>query len=480
MTVSRTICLGFLAVILVGTLLFTSPLTIANATSDGATAQMIEASGDFLTSLRIALYTGTSAVCVTGLSLVDVGKYFNLFGQIILILLVQIGGLGYMTATTVILLVLRRRLNLRDKVAIQQSLDATGLSGLSNIVRSIIATTLFFEITGAIFLFGFFLDPTNLPADVSKLPTFIQNGDYTPLKALWLAVFHSVSAFNNAGFSLFADNLGSFTRSGPISLIVTLLFVFGGIGYQAIMEMFMWLKHHLSQQPGRFAFSLNFKVAMMTMLGLLSFGTLGFLLIESQNPATMLPLNGGERLVAAWFQSATTRTAGFNTIDIGNMTTTGLFFTLMMMFIGANPGSTGGGIKTTTFYVLLKTTLAVLKGEERVLSYQRRIPPGLIFKAIAVVVGSGLMVLLSTVLLTLTDAKLAQGNFVGVFFEVVSAFATVGLSQIGSSTFSPAGQFVIIWTMYVGRVGVLMLMGAILGDPKPSFVKYPEENMLVG
>ncbi len=186
------------------------------------------------------------------------------------------------------------------------------------------------------------------------------------------------------------------------------------------------------------------------------------------------------RLLAAWFQSATTRTAGFNTINIAPMTTTGLFLTLILMFIGASPGSTGGGIKTTTFYILINTTRAVLQGKERIIAYQRRIPTALILKAMAVVLGSVITVICSTILLTLTDAQLAQDNFVGVFFEVVSAFATVGLSQIGSSNISPAGQFVIIGTMYVGRVGILMLMGALLGDPKPSFVTYPEEDMLVG
>lgn len=480
MTVSRTICLGFLAVIAVGTMLLTSPLTIASASSDVATAQMIAAADNFLTALRIGLYTSTSAVCVTGLSIVDVGKYFNIFGQIVVLLLAQIGGLGYMTATTVILLVLRKRLNLRDKVAIQQALDVSGLSGLAGVVRSIIATTLIFELTGTILLFLVFLNPANLPADVTKLPTFVQIGEYTPLKAFWLAAFYSISAFNNAGFGLFADNLGSYTRSVPIGIIVSVLIVFGGIGYQTLMEMFYWGRRQLLGKPGKFVFTLNFKVATTTTLGLLIFGTIGFFLIEAQNPATMYPLAGGHRLIAAWFQSVTTRTAGFNTIDVGQMTTTGLFLTMVLMFIGASPGSTGGGIKTTTLYVLMKTMQAVLQGKETVISYQRQIPPVLIFKAAAVIMGSAATVACSTIMLTLTDAQLAQNNFVGVFFEVISAFATVGLSQIGSSNISPLGQMVIIGTMYIGRVGVLILMGALFNDPKPSFVRYPEENMLVG
>jgi trk system potassium uptake protein TrkH len=256
--------------------------------------------------------------------------------------------------------------------------------------------------------------------------------------------------------------------------------VFGGIGYQAIMEMFESGRRKVQGKPGRFMFSLNFKVATTTTIVLLLFGTVGFYLIEMQNSATLQPLDNGHRLLAAWFQSVTPRTAGFNTIDISQMTTTGLFLTMVLMFIGASPGGTGGGIKTTTFYVLIKTMQAVLRGKETVIAFERRIPPALILKAAAVIMGSAATVVVSTILLTLSDADLAQNNFVGVFFEVVSAFATVGLSQIGSANISPAGQYIIICTMYVGRVGVLLLMGALLGDPKMSFVKYPEENMLVG
>jgi trk system potassium uptake protein len=480
MTVSRTICLGFLAVITVGAILLASPLAIATSSTDPATLTMIQsASSNLWTAWRVGLYTSTSAVCVTGLSIVDVGKYFNFFGQFIVMLLAQIGGLGYMTATTVILLLLRKRLNLRDKVAIQQALDVTGLSGLAGIVRSIIATTLIFELGGAILMFPTFADPTKLPADIAKLPSFAQ-ADYTPLKAAWLALFHSVSAFNNAGFALFSDNLSSYVSNIPVSLVISLLIVFGGIGYQVIMELYLWSRRKIAQKPGKFVFSLNFKIAITTTIALLAIGTLGFLILEWNNPATLGPLDWGSRLLAAWFQAVTPRTAGFNTIDIPKMTTAGLFFTIVLMFIGASPGGTGGGIKTTTFRVLLDTTQAVLQGKEDVIAFKRQIPVSLILKAAAVVLGSAAVVTVSTLLISLTDHQLAQNNFMGIFYEVVSAFATVGLSQIGSANLSPASHYITIVTMYVGRVGILLLMGAILGDPKPSFVKYPEENMLVG
>jgi trk system potassium uptake protein len=481
MTVSRTICLGFLAVITLGAILLASPFAIAPRSADPATMAAIRASSENIwTAWRVGLYTSTSAVCVTGLSIVDVGKYFNVFGQFVVMLLCQIGGLGYMTATTMILLILRKRLNLRDKVAIQQALDVSGLSGLAGVVRSIIATTLIFELGGAILMYPVFLNPANLPLEVSKLPQFVSHGEYTPIKAAWLALFHSVSAFNNAGFGLFADNLSGYVRSVPISMVISLLIVFGGIGYQVIMEFYQWLQHQWRGKTRPFTFSLNFKVAVSTTVALLGIGTLSFLILESNNPATLQPLDWGSRVLAAWFQSVTPRTAGFNTIDISKLTAASLFVTIVLMFIGASPGGTGGGIKTTTFRVLLDTTNAVLQGKDSVLSYQRQIPPALILKAAAVVLGSAGVVIASTLIMSLADAKIAHENFIGIFFEAVSAFATVGLSQVGSANLTPLSHYTTIGTMYIGRVGVLLLMGALLGDPKPTFVKYPEENMLVG
>jgi trk system potassium uptake protein len=466
MTVSRTVCLGFVGVIFAGAIVLTLPVSVAPGYWQG-----------FWKTFHIALFTSTSAVCVTGLSVVDVGKHFTVFGQAIVALLAQVGGLGYMTATTVLLLILRKRLNLRDKIAIQQSLDVTGLSGLPGLVKSIIATTLVFELGGALLMLPTFLDGSQLPQNPALLPTFIQDGGLTPLKALWLSLFYSVSAFNNAGFGLFADNLMSYVKSGPVSLAIAGLIIFGGIGYQVIMESYLWIRARSHGSTIRRTFSLNFKIATTTTVFLLGIGTLAFLLTEFSNPATLATLTGPEKLLAAFFQSVTPRTAGFNTIDISKMTTTGLVVTIALMFVGASPGGTGGGIKTTTFRVLASCTSAVLQGKEDVLCFQRQIPIALILKAVAVALGSALTVMVSTICLTLTDPT---QNFLHLFYEVVSAFATVGLSAVGTANLSIPGQLVLVPTMYVGRVGILLLMGALLGDPKPTFVKYPEENLLVG
>lgn len=444
MTVSRTICLGFVAVIVLGALLLLMPFS----TSDGTWSDPIT-----------ALFTSTSAVCVTGLSVVDVGKYYSFWGQFFLVLLVQIGGLGYMTATTFLLILLGRRFGLKDKIAIQQSLDKSGLDGVVQLVQSILATTMLFELTGVFLLMSVFVP------------------QYGFKDGLWSAIFHSINAFNNAGFSLYSDNLISYVGSPIINLTISGLIIFGGIGYQVIMEMYLWLRDRFNKSPICTVFSLNFKVVTSTTAFLLILGALGFLALEYNNPATFGPLNFPQKVMAAWFQSVTPRTAGFNTIDIGKMSEAALFMTIALMFVGASPGSTGGGIKTTTFRILFSCTAAVLEGKEQVQCYQRQIPIALILKTISVVFGSLMVVILSATLVELTNPEL---EFMQILFEAMSAFATVGLSTGITAKISAIGKLILIATMYIGRVGILLLMSAAVGDPKPRTFKYAEESLLVG
>ncbi len=447
MTISRTICLGFLALIAIGTLLLTLP---------GASTEVWQ-----WQHVITALFTSTSAVCVTGHAVVDTGTYFSPFGQAVILVLVQMGGLGYMTVTTFLLLLLGRRFGLKEKLALQQALDRSELEGAAQILKSIVATTLIFEITG-IFLLMLVFYP-----------------QYGFDRSLWLSTFHSISAFNNAGFSLFKDNLIGYQSSLLLNLVITGLIIFGGIGYEVIFELYLWGRDQRSGRRRLSDFSLNFKVAVSTTAILLFGGMLAFLFVESRNPATLSPMDWQTRLLAAWFQSVTPRTAGFNTIDIGKMTTAGLFITIALMFIGGSPGGTAGGIKTTTLRVLTSCTKAILQGKDEVNLYQRQIPLSLILKAVGVLVGSAATVIVMTVLVALCDPELP---FVQILFDTVSAFATVGLST--GLTFdanrSDLSKLILAATMYLGRVGVLLLMSAVLGDPKPSFVKFPEESLLVG
>ncbi|NER79118.1 MAG: ATPase [Leptolyngbya sp. SIO1D8] len=444
MTVPRTICAGFLMLIAVGTILLIFPFATA--------------SGNWNDPI-VALFTATSAVCVTGLIVVDTGSYFSPVGQFIILLLIQVGGLGYMTATTLLLLILKRRLGLKDRLAVQQSMDIQELSGTKALLISVISMTLIFELTGVFLL----------------MPVLTQ--DYGNGLGLWLSIFHSISAFNNAGFSLFSDSLVQYVHSTWVNLVITGLVIFGGIGYQVIMEVFGWVRNRLRGGKTRANFSLHFKIVTTTTLALLLIGTVSLLYLEYDNPSTLGFLGFREKLTAAWFQSVIARTAGFNSIDIEGMHDASLFLMVALMFIGASPGSTGGGIKTTTIRILMICTRTVLRGYEEVLAYRREIPPARILKAISVVVGSMATVIGVTISLALFDPEI---GFLHIFFEAVSAFATVGLSTGITASLSTPSQLVIICTMYVGRVGVLLFMAAIVGDHSPSMLRYPEEDLLVG
>ncbi len=283
MTVSRTICLGFLAVIAAGTLLLMMPFSA----SDGNGSDLVT-----------ALFSSTSATCVTGLSVVDVGKYYSFWGQLFILLLIQVSGLGYMTSTTFLL---GRRFSLQDKMAIQQSLAMPGMGGGLDLVRSIIVTTLLFESAGVLLLMLVFVP------------------DYGFNYGLWLAVFHSVSAFTNSSYSLFSNSFMDYARSPIFNFTVTGLIILGGLGYQVIVEMLVWVRDRLTRKSACTVFCLNFKIVVSTTFFLLVFGTLSLLVAECYNPDTFGPLNWPEKLMAAWFHAVAARTSGFNTVDIGKM-----------------------------------------------------------------------------------------------------------------------------------------------------------------
>lgn len=393
----------------------------------------------------VALFTSTSAVCVTGHVVVDTATYFSRFGQFVIMALIQIGGLGYMTVTTFLLLLLGRRFALKDKIAIQQALDRRALQGSNQLLKSIIGTTLIFELTGVFALLWVFVPDVGWPT------------------GLWFALFHSVSAWNNAGFALFSDNLMSYQGSWLLNLTITGLIIVGGIGYEVIFEFFILLRDRLTHQKLRTMRSLNFQVAVSTTLALLFVGTLAIWLIEDSNPKTLGPMGFSEQFLAAWFQSVTSRTAGFNTIDVGQMTTAGLFVTIALMFIGGSPGGTAGGIKTTTARVLASCTRAVLQGKEEVIMYKRQVPLSLILKAIGVGVGSFATIIVATICIAIADPKL---DFIRILFEVVSAFGTVGLSTGITANLTAFSKLVLVATMYIGRVGILLLIGAPSQSPQ--------------
>ena len=442
MNIARTICLGFLCVILVGTMVLMLP---------------IAGTSDTWNSPLVALFTSTSAVCVTGLSIVEIGTYFSFWGQLVIAIEAQVGGLGYMTLTTFLMLLLARKFDLGQKLSIKAVFDRSQAS--KSLITSIISTTLIFEILGAICLFPIFVDRYGIG------------------QGLWYAIFHSISAWNNTGFTLFKDNSIGDVDSMLLAMIVSGLIIFGGIGYQTIVELYLAIRHRLLRQPGRFFWSLNFKVVVSTTILLLVVGTVAIFLTEHRNHATIADLDVGQQLVTAWFQSVTSRTAGFHTIDPSKMTVASILVTIGLMFIGASPSGTGGGIKTTTFGILASTTYAALQRKSTVVMFARSISTELLIKAVAVVFASASVIILATMAILLGDSHFGA---IPVLFEVVSAFANVGLSLGITARLSEFNQLILVVTMYTGRVGILLLISALFGTAKPSAVKYPADNLWVG
>ena len=449
LTPPQTICLGFIATIVIGALFLVLPWSTAT--------------GEW-NSLLTALFTSTSAVCVTGLAVVDTGSHFSIFGQVVLLILIQVGGLGYMTATSFLLLIVGRRVSLRDRMTMQEAVGAAlGDSTVLQLVLAIVGMTAIFESFGALLLAQIWV------------PQF---GWRT---GLWVSVFHSISAFNNAGFSLFSSSLEQFQGNFFTIFTISSLILLGGIGFSAIYEIYEWGRRVWlgDRDVRRENFSLNLKIAVTTSAFLLFGGAIFFLGTEWNNEATIANLSISDRFLSTFFQSVTTRTAGFNSINQSALESSSLFIVIILMFIGASPGGTGGGIKTTTVGTLLACTRSALRGGDSVILFKRNVPDVLVNKAVGVLMGSAAMVALCTTLLALIDGDKFQ--FLDLLFEAVSAYATVGLSTVNTSSLSPLSHFVLIPTMFCGRVGILLLMGALFRDsPAGQLLKYPEETFLIG
>lgn len=409
-----------------------------------------------------ALFTSTSAACVTGLVVLDTGKDFSLLGQIIILLWIQVGGLGIMTMSTVMLLAAGRRPSLGARLVIQDTFTQGGDRDVTSLVFDVIRFTLVIEIAGSIFLFMRFAHGRGLP------------------EALYISVFHSVSAFCNAGFSLFSNNLEGFIGDWLVSLTICFLIITGGIGFIVLRELKLRLG---SPRRSRMHFSLHSKLVMSTSAYLLLAGTVLILLMEWDN--TLGALSLPDRLLAAFFQSVTPRTAGFNTVPIGALANQTLFVIILLMFIGASSGSTGGGIKTGTFATLVALGWSRLLGHEQPQMFRRTVSPGSVARAMSVVLMCSLVVIGATLVLQVTELGTAphihasRGRFLELLFEVVSAFGTVGLSTGITPSLTDAGKLVIICVMFLGRVGPLAVAVAV-SRRKALPYRYAEEAIMVG
>ena len=426
---------GFLVVIIIGTMLLILPSASSTAKSIG-----------FIN----ALFTATSATCVTGLIVLDTGKDFSTFGQSVILILLQCGGLGIMTMSTMFAFLVGKKISLKQRLIMQESLNQFSIGGLVRLAKYILIFTAVIEIIGATILF------------------FYWQRTYPPLQALGLAVFHSISAFCNAGFSLFSDSIVSYKGDLIINLTFIALIILGGIGFLVLLELFQYGKNR--------TFSLHAKLALNMSLILILIGFIIIFFVESNNPSTMGNLAFSEKIYSSIFQSVTARTAGFNTIHIGNMQNSTLFLIIILMFIGASPSSTGGGVKTTTFGLLILYVWSSLKGKEEIQIFKRRISQDIIVKALTVITLSLGLVIIMTILLSYTEGE----DFIKVLFEVVSAFGTVGLSTGITSSLSIAGKIIIIITMFTGRIGPLGLALALIQKREPEMLRYPEEKIMVG
>ena len=441
---TQIMVIGFALIILIGAILLNMPISTQNGDNIG-----------FLD----ALFTSTSAVCVTGLIAVDTATYWSFFGQLVIITLIQIGGLGFMTVTTLFALIIKKRINLRERLLIQESLNQIDLSGLVKLTRYILLTTFIIEGCGAILLSTVFI------------PQF---GLY---KGIWYSIFHAISAFCNAGFDLMGVVSGPFSsltyyvNNFTITITISLLIILGGIGYPVILDVIKNRK--LSK------LNLHSKVVLFTTAILILFGMIFILGLEFNNPQTLGKLGFGGKILASLFQSVTLRTAGFNTIDLGLMKESSIFLMMILMFIGASPASTGGGVKTTTVATLVLTVKSFILEKQDIEVCERRIGESTVKKSLGIFLLGITGVVMGTLIISITDPDF---NILDVGFEVVSAIATVGLSIGGSPNLSVLGKIFIMLFMFMGRVGSLTIFMALAsrGVKKNSPIKYPEGKIIVG
>lgn len=445
-SLSTLILLSYLIVICIGTAVLLMPFS--------------SVSGSI--SLIDALFTATSAVCVTGLAVVDVGTHFTMAGQIAIVVLIEVGGLGLMTFSVLLFLLLGRRVSYRHRMVMQEVFAHTPREDIYRVVKAIFVFTATVEGIGAFLLFLFWVK------------------DHSFTEAMYLGIFHSISAFCNAGFALFSNGFMDYRASPLLNLTICSLIVLGGIGFPVVYEIVQRLKTR-DARPKKL--SIQTKSVLVSTFVLIIVGMGAFLWTEQSN--LLRGVSWGESFWIALFQSVTTRTAGFNTVDIGQLTSSTLLTMMILMFWGASPGSTGGGIKTTTFAVLSAFIWSRLRRRSHVNMFKKTVPQETLNKSIALVVIS--IGLISTIffLVLLSQGEVSEsvgrrGEFADYLFEVISAFGTVGLSTGVTPSLNTFGKLLIIIMMLIGRAGVLTFAYIFAGTEARDGIRYAEQNLMIG
>ncbi len=436
----QIIVMGFAALIIVGMILLMLPI----AHADGQP-----------TDILTALFTATSGVCVTGLVVVDTGTYWSVFGQVVILILIQIGALGFMSMATVLFLITGKRISVRSRMLIRTSFSVDSLEGIIRYVKYVLLFTLIVEMSGAIALSAVFI-----PA-------------YGVKQGIFMSIFHSVSAFCNAGFDIVGGGVSfmPFATNILLNLVICLLIVIGGIGFAVVMDIIS--KKKFSQ------YDLNTKVVLSASAVLIVIGTIIVFVSEFTNPETIgnMPLFG--KVLASLFTSITPRTAGFNTIDMGSLRGSTNMMVMLFMFIGGSPGSTAGGVKTTTFSIFILAMIRTIQGYDDMTVFQRRINVAVLKKAISITILGIIWVFIASMIMQAVES-IPMNN---LLFEVLSAFGTVGLSTGITSDLSVISRLTLIVTMFFGRVGLMTIAFAIYKKNEKrnamgSF-KYPDGNLLL-
>ncbi len=406
-------------------------------------------------SLVDALFTSTSAICVTGLVVQDTATNFTPFGQTIIMILFQLGGLGIMTFSTLILLVAGRKISIQEKIIIQRGYHPGSAMNVKSLIKTIFLYTICIESAGTLFLFLHW------------------HKQFPGLRGVFYSLFHAISAFCNAGFSLFSHSFVSFRGDVWINVTIILLIVLGGLGFLVLSEG-IHLFPNVWRHPKK-KISLHSKMVWIVTVFLVVFSFVFFLLIEWDDALEGFSIK--EKILSSLFQVITPRTAGFNTVDLNTLGFSTVFLLIMLMFIGASPGSTGGGIKTNTFGVIFAFMKSKIAGRESARLFYRTLPLELIMRAFTLVTLSIGLIFLSSFALFLTQSGMTMKE---VFFEVFSAFGTVGLSLGITSKLTTAGKVVIIITMFIGRIGPLTLLYAFSREKALGKFEYVEETVMIG
>jgi trk system potassium uptake protein TrkH len=440
MSPTQFLAASFFLAIIIGTILLVSP----SATVNGESLGLID-----------AFFTATSAVCVTGLMVVDTGTQLSLFGQIVIMCLVQAGGLGFMTMSVLVFLLMGKRITLKERLIMQEALNHFSMEGIVRLTKYVLTTTFIIESIGALILAFRFIPLFGWAAGI------------------YYSIFHSISAFCNAGFDLIGHHSSLIDFSGDIFMNLTVmgLVIVGGLGFTVILDL---NRHRLRYRK----WSLQTKIVLAVTAFLTLAGFLFFFVVEFNNPDTLGHRPLGEKILAALFHSINTRTAGFNTVDIAGFTNASKFMMILLMFVGASPSSTGGGIKTTTFSLVMLMAITVIKGQNEITAFGRRISHATAARALTIVLISLLMLIGVTMILSLIEFV----PFLDIMLQTASALSTAGFVSMDIAGLKNTSKLIIALTMFMGRVGPLTLTMAFARRQSKgkNLIRYPEERIMVG